>query len=54
LHYSMILNGELMDKLKANMDPLLNPKSVAVIGASENSGSPWSIFLPRRGLPGPW
>ena len=27
-----------MDKLKANMDSLFNPKSVAVIGASENSG----------------
>ncbi len=27
-----------MDKLKANMDPLFNPRSVAVIGASENSG----------------
>jgi acyl-CoA synthetase (NDP forming) len=27
-----------MDKLKANMDSLFNPRSVAVIGASENSG----------------
>ena len=27
-----------MGKLKANMDPLFNPRSVAVIGASENSG----------------
>jgi len=27
-----------MDRLKANMDPLFNPRSVAVIGASENSG----------------
>ncbi|MFH1932147.1 MAG: CoA-binding protein [Pseudomonadota bacterium] len=27
-----------MDKFKANMDPLFNPRSVAVIGASENSG----------------
>ena len=27
-----------MDKLKANMDSLFNPGSVAVIGASDNSG----------------
>jgi acyl-CoA synthetase (NDP forming) len=27
-----------MDKLADNMDPLFNPRSVAVIGASENSG----------------
>ncbi|MBU4427370.1 MAG: CoA-binding protein [Proteobacteria bacterium] len=27
-----------MGKLKANMDPLFNPRSVAVIGASDNSG----------------
>jgi acyl-CoA synthetase (NDP forming) len=27
-----------MDKLKANMDPLFNPRSAAVIGASENPG----------------
>jgi acyl-CoA synthetase (NDP forming) len=27
-----------MEKIAANMDPLFNPRSVAVIGASENSG----------------